>query len=324
MRRRLGAGAIALGVIVLVLGSSMQPASGQAPDQVGWWYELNSKALPIGAPAPPTVPEGGIYVQQGPDGPMAFGALRFRVTDAASATLTLTTAQGSTTTLGAPLQACATTSAWDAPLPAPGYWEDAPEHGTACTPGVVSTDGKYVAFLFGTLFVTTGLIDVAVVPEDGAPPFAIAFERPADDSLVVKSAPPSFATPSEPPTTFSPPATTPAPTVASPPFTLAAPTAPTSAAPQVAAPPTVAQTVLRAAGFGDPDRGARMAALSGASLIIVGWWLLSSRRVRMPQLIGALGAGGGMVVDVPMAAMARTGGVGRFSRVRERNARALR
>lgn len=324
MRRSGGALAVAVGTMLLVLSFSVQPAHGQAPDQAGWWFEAKTKALPVAPPAPPTVPDGGLYVQHGPDGPMAFGAVRARVRDAASATLTLTAAEGSTTTLGAPLQACATTGSWDAPLPAPGYWEDAPSYGTVCAPGTVSTDGKYVAFLLGSPFVASGTVDVAVVPVDGATPFAIAFDAPNAESLTVKQGAPTTPPPpaaTSPTTAFTPPRTEPRNATASPPFTVAPTSAPSPSATTATRSP-VAQAVLELAGFGDPDRGERMGALGGSSMIVIGWWLLSSRRVRLPRLVGAPDGTGAGVADG--AAAVRTGGVGRFARARDRNPRALR
>jgi hypothetical protein len=84
-------------------------------------------------------------------------------------------------------------------------------------------------------------------------------------------------------------------------------------------------------GLGDPDRGARAAALGGASAIVIGWWLLSTRAVRMPQLLGALagagGAGGaaGTADDEPRSdPKTRIGGVGRFAKTRTSNANRLR
>ncbi|MEA3019497.1 MAG: hypothetical protein QOI47_1021 [Actinomycetota bacterium] len=325
MSRLVGVASITLGTLVLVLGFTVTPAHGQAPDQTGWWFEAKMKTLPVAPPAPPNVPAGGLYVQQGPDGnPVAYSALRYVVADASSATLTLTAAQGSTTTLGAPLQACATSTAWSPPLPAPGYWEDRPTYGKTCAPGTVSTDGKYVAFLLGSRFSGTGALDIAIVPTDGATPFAIAFDPPAKDSLVVKQASPEFPPPSD--SSYSTPSSDGSASFAAPPFTVApgnvaTATAPT--APSVARPSPIAQTGLQVPGLGDPDHGERMAALVGSSAIIIGWWLLSSRRSRVPRLVGAL-AGGGVMTDAPVVATSRMGGVGRFARTRERSARALR
>ena len=325
MRRVLGVASLVLGTTVLVLGFAITPAHGEAPDQSGWWFELKTKAVPVAPPAPPNVPADGLYVQQGPEGTEAFSALRYVLPEGASATLTLTAAQGSTTTLGAPLQACATTTTWTPPLPAPGYWEDRPSYAKTCTPGTVSTDGKYVAFLLAPPILVDGVIDVAIVPTDGAAPFAIAFDNPGPDGLVVKQGAPSFSEP--PPAAYEPPASDSTATLDAPPFTVvpsapaAVTTSTTVAAPAVQQSPVA--SLLQSAGVDDPDRAERMAALGGSSAIVVGWWLLSSRRSRVPRLVGAL-AGGGVIADAPVVSLGRVGGVGRFARARERNARALR
>jgi hypothetical protein len=88
----------------------------------------------------------------------------------------------------------------------------------------------------------------------------------------------------------------------------------------------VATSVLNAVGLGDADRGARMASLGGASLIVIGWWLLSTRAVPLPRLLGGVGASARAAGDneSPADAMARIGGVGRFSRTRDRNPLRLR
>jgi hypothetical protein len=88
----------------------------------------------------------------------------------------------------------------------------------------------------------------------------------------------------------------------------------------------VADSVLNVVGLGDADRGARMASLGGASLIVIGWWLLSTRAVPLPRLLGGVGAGvRAEGNDEPSAkVMARIGGVGRFARARAGNALRLR
>lgn len=320
-RRVLGAVAAAAGALVLVLSTTAVPAHGQAPDDVGWWFALKSHAVPVAPPAPPNVPDGGLYIQQDPDGPAAVGAIRAAIEGSTGATLTLAAAQGSTTTLGAPVQACATTTAWQPALPAPGYWEDRPEPAKPCVPGTVSTDGKYVAFHFGNAFLSSGVLDVVLLPADGATPFAIAFDPPAPDSLKVETAPSTDAGSaySPPPESSDVPSDASS-SLASPPFTVAAPTSPsspaTTAVPAVSQPVAVAPSVVRA--LGDADRGERVLSLTGASLLLVGWWLLSSRRTRAPRRVGALGGEGVVAVET------RTLGIGRFARPREGTANALR
>ncbi|MEN3272658.1 MAG: hypothetical protein V7636_1419 [Actinomycetota bacterium] len=318
----LGVVAAAAGALAVVLSTTTLPAHGQAPDDVGWWFALKSHAVPVAPPAPPNVPAGGLYVQQDPDGPAAVGAIRANVEGSTGVTLTLQAAQGSTTTLGAPVQACATTSPWQPELPAPGYWEDRPEPTKSCVPGTVSTDGAYVAFHLGSAFLSSGVLDVVLLPEDGAAPFAIAFDPPAPDSLKVETAPSTDdgSAYSPPPESSDVPSDASA-TLASPPFTVAGPTSAspaTTAVPAVDQPVAVAPSLLDAVG-GDADRGERVLSLTGASLLLVGWWLLSTRRTRGPRRVGGLSA----EAAVPVAAV-RTVGIGRFARPREGTASALR
>jgi hypothetical protein len=325
-RRSVGLLLIALGTIAVSLSFSASPADAQAPDQAGWWFELKTKAVPVPI-AVPTVPDGGLFVQQGPNGPTAYGAVRARVPGVASVTLILTAAQGSTTTLGAPLQACATSAQWAPTSPAPGDWEDAPKYGNPCTFGAVSSDGKAVAFYFETQFFPSGVLDVAIVPRDGATPFAIAFDKPAGDSITTKVA----TVPAPSPITKPPAAGNPAPvssgggkspTVASPVAT-PAPT-PTTLVRSDAGRAPIANNVLKLAGLGDPDRGARAASLGGASVIVVGWWLLSTQSVRLPRLLGGMGGAVATDDDAIPATSTRMGGVARFARKRDRNPLKLR
>jgi hypothetical protein len=326
-RRRVGFALVAFGCVALGVGLTADPVHAQAPDQTGWWFEAQTKTLPLPVPSPPNVPADGMFVQQGPNGPTAFGAIRARVPSAASVSLTLAAAQGSTTSLGAPLQACATTAPWQPPAAAPGYWEDAPKYAAPCTLGAISSDGKFVAFFFGAEFLKAGVLDVAIAPKDGSTPFAIAFDKPAADSIAAKVAP--AGTPTTTPTST---ATNTAPVTAG-----SGATAPVVAVtPTTAAPPAttvpqsdagrspIANNVLKLAGLGDPDRGARAAALGGASVIVIGWWLLSTQSVRVPRLLGGMG-GAVAVGDVPEPEKTdRMGGVARFARKRDRNALALR
>jgi hypothetical protein len=288
--------------------------------------------------AVPTVPEGGLYVQQGATGPVAYGALRYRVTDGSSAILTLTTAPGSVA-LAASMQACKTSSSWTAPSPAPGPWEQRPTFGVPCSPGIASSDGAAVAFNLSASFVADGVLDVAIVPLSAATPFAVAFQPPGADALASNGGRPSVSPTLPTPTTVasSPLAGSSSPSGA-PPIaapsrspvaggTTASPTAPAPspilpAARDDAGRSALANDVIAAVGFGDPDRGARAAALGGASLIVVGWWLLTSQPTRMPRLLGAMA--GATADGQPAGPALRVGGVGRFARAREGTATRLR
>jgi hypothetical protein len=335
--RRLGIAVMALGIGALVLGVTAPSAAAAPPEQVGWWFQLQGGPLPV-AVAVPTVPDGGLYVQQGAAGPIAYGALRYRVPAGSSSILTLTAAPGSVA-LAASMQACKTSSAWTAPSPAPGAWDERPAFGIPCSPGIASSDGAAVAFNLSASFVADGVLDVAIVPLSAATPFAVAFQPPGDDALASSGGRPSISPPL--PTTSTTVARPPAssgsaggssalPPVASPagstgvarpaPGAAAAPTSAPAARDDAGRSP-LANSVVAAVGFGDPDRGARAAALGGASLIVVGWWLLTSQPMRMPRLLGAMAA---PPSDGQADSALRVGGVGRFARAREGAASRLR
>ncbi|MEY2423134.1 MAG: hypothetical protein QOI95_3201 [Acidimicrobiaceae bacterium] len=329
-RRRLGSMSVLLGTVALVLGLTVSPAHAQAPEQTGWWFQALTGPLALPVPIP-VVPDGGLFVQQGATtDPLAFGAVQYRVADGASSSLTLTAAPGSVA-LSASMQACKITSSWAATGGA-GSWDARPSYGNPCAPGLVAADGSAVAFSLNASFVSNGTLDVAIVPLTSATPFAVAFEPPADDSL--ESAGGKQST--------SPPLPTIAPTVPSAGGSpsggssgvAAGPARPVTA-PAAAAPAAstgrsaVADNVLNVVGLGDPDRGARAAALGGASLLVVGWWLLSTQSVRVPRLLGGVGtAGAGAAAaaadEAPPDKTSRIGGVGRFARTRGGNALKLR
>jgi len=328
-RRQLGVGFLAFGVFALALVFSASPVQAEAPSKTGWWFELQSKSLPAALPAPPVVPDGGLYVQQGPNGAVAYGAVHYTATNAMSATLTLKTAPGSPTQLPTTaVEACVTSSSWNAPKQSPGAWEDAPKYGDPCTPGKIATDNSAVAFFFNSPFFTKSGLDVAIVPIQGSNPFALAFDKPASDSLKVTTKPSGLSPVATPPTTYTPPASgTASPAVASGSAAAAKPSAPAAPAAPAASDDrsSVATNVLNVAGLCDPDRGERAVALAGASAIVIGWWLLSTRATRLPQLLGALGGGRVAAVDAaPIAPKVHVGGVGRFARKRTTSARRLR
>lgn len=310
------------GALALIAAFSGTPALALAPAKTGWWFQLKTNSLPIPV-AVPTVPDGGLFVQQGPNGPMAYGALSYAAGAGESASLTLTAATGSTT-LQSSIQACPITGQWSEPSPSPGAWESKPGYGLPCTFGRVSSDGKYLAFFFDAQFLKAGVLDVAIVPVATATPFAVAFDKPAADSLKVTGAPPP---------------TFPRPAITSPPQRPAAGPVPggtgavpapvrSGPAPQVSAPPVTttpatelrntASPVLSAIGLGDPDRLQRALALGGTAAIVIGWWLATSRLAPAPRPLGAL------ATRPASDDSERRGGIGRFVRVRSGPPRRLR
>jgi hypothetical protein len=336
LRRRIGALSMSIGAVALVLGLTVSPAHAVTPQKVGWWFQPLTGPLALPLPVP-VVPDGGMFVQQGATAePIAFGAVRYNVPEGSNNSLTLTAAPGSVA-LAASMQACKTSATWEATPGGPGSWDSRPSFGNPCAPGLVASDGSAVAFNLNSSFVSGGALDVAIVPLTAAAPFAVAFAPPADDALTSSGGKQSLSPPL-PTTTTVPGASGGSSGTGG--GSAAAPFNPSTGAPAsaAAAPASsgrnpVADNVLNVVGLGDPDRGARAAALGGASLIVVGWWLLSTQAVPLPRLLGGVGAGtraagaaGAAPVDEPSEKkpLARIGGVGRFARNRAGNALKLR
>ena len=330
-RRRAGVISVAVGVAALVLGLTSSPVHAAPPEKVGWWFQALSGPLALPVPAP-VAPEGGMFVQQGATAePLAFGAVRYAVTDGSSNALTLTTAPGSVA-LTASMQACKTSSSWEATPTGPGSWEARPSYSGPCAPGTVASDGSAVVFNLNPSFVANGALDVVIVPLVAATPFAVAFGPPGADSLQSATGKASTS-PTLPTTTTLPGSPAVAAGGTSSPSVAVQGGSPTSAAtppPAAAAADTsnrapVADSVLNVVGLGDADRGARMASLGGASLIVIGWWLLSTRAVPLPRLLGGVGAGIRSEEHEPSERVeAHVGGVGRFARTRASSPLRLR
>jgi hypothetical protein len=322
-RRRLGAASIVVGTVALLLGLTMSPAHALAPAKTGWWFQPITGPLALPLPVP-VVPDGGLFVQQGASEPVAFGALRYIVPEGSSSSLTLTAAPGSVA-LAASMQACKTSTTWQGTPSGPGSWDKRPSFGNPCAPGIVSSDGAYVAFNLNSSFVSGGAVDVAIIPLVAATPFAVAFAKPDADSLKSQGGK-ALTTTTRPTTTTITAGATPSgggtSGVVAAPVVRSSPSAPATV-PAASSRPAVADNVLNVVGLGDPDRGARAAALGGASLIVVGWWWLSTQSVRLPRLLGGVG-GAAVAGDLSAEKTVRMGGVGRFARSRVTNALKLR
>ena len=167
-----------------------RPVAAVAPNATGWWFKLQPAG--VGVPvAPPNVPPGGLFVADDPTGPTAVAALRFEVDEGAPATLALKAAQESTT-MAATIDACPASTPWSPPAGgSPGPIGDAPKADN-CQPvrGQPSADGSSIGWSLPASFQTTpGTIDVVLLPSAGAAPFAVAFDKPGDDSLLPGPAP---------------------------------------------------------------------------------------------------------------------------------------
>lgn len=327
-------------------GGSPTPAPPGAPsDGIFIAYE------PAGGPTP--TPAAGvpglIPVAPAPApkpvvlGPEAFGAVRYSVPAGAEALLTLRFTPTSTSQPGGvnpdsgTLTACPVSTAWD-PVQN-GRYDAAPKYD--CANGVVGAfAGDTVSFTLPAALAPNGTFDLALVPS-GTKPFKLSISAPDSSSMALTSVPESEADSSSEAfdaSTFEDPAaeffeesvpveesfgvedfgsvgvgefdsgefsaggfvTSPAPAV-----TTRAPVAGVDN--QVAVPAGVARNPFRP----DASRAERMMALALLLALAGGLWWVGGKPVRPPRLLGSLGAG------IPVAVEEiRTGGIGRFAKVR--------
>ena len=163
---------------VLVLGG---PAPAAPPDVTGWWWFAQPSGSPVPVPAPPYVPEDGLYVASNPTGTEALSAVRFAAAAGTTLRLVIADVRGDVR-----LGACRVTEPWEGAHG--GAIAEAPPYdcATGAVPGEVSDDGTAVTFAVGAL-VDDGVLDVVVVPglddAGGTPTFQVAFEPPGDDAL---------------------------------------------------------------------------------------------------------------------------------------------
>jgi hypothetical protein len=301
VRRLLRIGAVAVWGLALapVAGTFGAETTTRKLDAQGWWNR--SQALPVQGnpsglddptgqglttvptiPAPPTVPEDGLYVSNAADGPAAIAAVRYRVVGGGGV-LTLTLAEGTTLTgtetlAGCPVQGGFTpvqNGRWDA---IPGY-----DPATCTIAGVPSDDGTSFSFDVPSSFASSlGDVSVVIVPApDSTTPFSLPFVKPTDDAFVVTSPGSSAGGPSS----FSPgsssfssgSATFTAPSGST---SFAAPPTPSASTPaageaeQVAAAPLVPADAAPAAAIAEPSRLSQ--GLAVVLLVVIGaamWWL---------------------------------------------------
>lgn len=205
---------------------SAAAASAAAPNKDGWWNETNV-GLGFSA-APPEVPSGGLYIQNGFSGPVAISALTFTVPaghTAGSLTLEVT---GNPVITSPPI-ACPLTAAGRNYKPAQdGVWADRPAYDcSAKVTATVARGNSSVSFAAGSLL-RDGTVAIAVLAGGAAD--QIAFDPPGPNSLAVTAA--GTSTAAAPPA----PAASGAPAPAGSPVGIPA-TSPTPPAASVASPP---------------------------------------------------------------------------------------
>jgi hypothetical protein len=304
------------------------------PEQ-GWWNK--QQAVPVQGdpsglglttvptvPAPPTVPDDGLYVAGDASGANAISALRYAV--GGGGTLTLDLAEGTTLTGTEQLVACPVQGGFTPVQNGPWAAKPSYDPATCVVEGVPAEDGASFTFAVPATF-ASALGDVAVViaPAEGATPFSLPFDKPGPDSFLV-TAPVAPQSSMSSDSSFSPGSASFSPGVgssSSPSF--AAPSTP-SASPSASsgsgsdvgtggAPPAAVLPVAEAAGTSRSDQVVAVVVLA---LIGGGFWVLSNRPQRVPRLLGSVGG----TVDAHEAVAAATArttrprGVGRFARHR--------
>jgi len=317
--------------------STWGAASSASLDAYGWWNR--NQALPVQGdptglgvvtvptvPAPPTVPEDGLYVANDSSGPSAIAAVRYRLESQAAGSLTITLADGSALTGTEELVGCPALGGFE---PAQnGRWDAAPAYDPeACVVvPVASEDGSALKFDIPATF-TSALGDVSLVlaPAPGSvTPFSLAFDAPTDDSFTVTSTPPPSSSPT--PVGGSPvPSAAPAFTAPVPP-SFSAPSSPAPAAPEVAEEDEVAAPVAEvasppvAAAVAEESRAASVVAVMALLAVGGGLWWLSGKPARAPRLLGSVGGASAASVEAPAAVPASAQpprrGIGRFARPR--------
>jgi hypothetical protein len=324
--RAAGTALLAAAAVLFVWPSG---AGADSPSAQGWWFRPQQAGTPVALPAPPVVPDKGLYVAQGPNGEnLAIAAVDYAVSEPVASTLMLTVASGGAGTVA--ITACPASSGFK-PVQA-GAWSDAPGYNctAAAVEGAVAADGKTVAFALTPDFVTAGgsAVQAVLVPKPGSDPFQVPFEQPGDSSFTPGAGAGAGGADTSPVAAASgAPVSSDAPladlsgggalsgfdsgsTLGNNAVT-GAPTAPPVAkrrAPrvQVASPVAVSRRVA--------DRAAAVTALG---IIGIAMWWLGGRPMPAPKLIGGAAVDGAAVDGsrvVPAAVP--VGGIGRFARPR--------
>jgi hypothetical protein len=317
-----GGALIALGIAQLLTGGDVRA---DAPTKVGWWNEAQQVPAPAPTiPSPPTSPEGGITVINGPDanGPVAIGAVYYPVADITGATLHLTSSTPIEVPEGDGLLGCLVqTPGWQAG--GNQRWDTKPAVDPLCTPGTLDSSGMIVTFvLTGAFRDSDGAVDIAILPT-GQVPFTVNFDKPDASSLQTVAAPSSASEDSgrdaAGASDFVPGDVVDANTLFPDPSQFAfatPPPAPPTASPEQAlggfpSPAPVVKAI-------EHTRKERIAVVLILAGLLLSLWRLAGMTARAPRLLGSLGAR--TAVDIPAPEVA---GIGRFARVRNTRPRRL-
>jgi hypothetical protein len=312
-----GAALLTSSAVVLVWPAG---AVAQAPDAKGWWFRPQQSGTPVGIPAPPIVPPGGLYVAQGPNNEqVAVAAVEYRVAGPSTSTLTLKPAPGAVGTVA--VTACPLTAGFT-PVEA-GAWDKAPAYNctSSSADGVAAPDGS-ITFALTADFVAAGAtaVQAALIPTPGSAPFQAPIEAPADDSFAAVAAPVADASSADasagdpvgagPSGTFDGVATPFAPFNGSLDTTgTVAPSAP----PEVALRPPTPRLRPALPVVASRQLADRVAAVVALAVIGAAMWWMGGRPLPSPRLLGGTSTGAVDVGDTPTG---KVGGIGRFARPR--------
>jgi hypothetical protein len=156
----------------------------EAPSTYGWWYEANA-GLPVAPPAPPSVPSGGLYIENGFDGPTAIAALSVQVPSGAAIGPLVLHIAGlpvmSQPPIACPLRSASFKPAQDGP------WSDRPQYDCQRAQKIGTIDSARTSVSFDVSpFLHGGAVAVAILA--GGPLDQIAFDKPGPDTLGVTPA----------------------------------------------------------------------------------------------------------------------------------------
>jgi len=314
-----------LSVLFLALAAAVASAPVTAgaspPSQTAWWNQAQQvpAGVPVGVPAPPTVPSGGLYIANTPNGPAALAALRFASDAPADGKLTLKIDANSAPFAAiAAIQACLPLADWK---PAEnGTWTDVPLYTCSGNNPTLAADGVTLTWTIPASYQDDQLdyVDVLLAPAAEANPFQIALAPPDGDAFTQEDAATTEPAPADQPATdlgsvptdtFTVPGVTfndfVPPSVPTP---VAAPGAPQRRRVRQPLDRVPVSNVVRR----DTDRDQRIAATFALFLIAAAWFWLAGEPSRVPRLLGSVGGG-----RIPRAALESPHrGIGRFARPR--------
>jgi len=198
--RLLSAVCVAAAATVLFAGGGVarRAVAVDAIQAGSWWRAQPSSG---GAPAPPQVQQGGLWVAIDPSGPSAVSALRFTLAEGESAPLVTLRVNQATMPAGASITACATTADWKPATAGPWDAQPKPDCSSGVVAGTFSTDGTMVGFDLSPL-VTGSEVNAVFTPNP--PPSPAGTVSPP---VPIPGAPPVNSTPTAFDITFKPPAT---------------------------------------------------------------------------------------------------------------------